>query len=343
MILGSLLLLGLFKFPLWNIMLGAPQYPEPMGMDIYITGIQGVQEFDIQNIDGLNHYIGMKTIPKPEQMWEFKVFPIVIGSMIAIGLLIGILGFFGKVNAWWFLGWFGLMSILGILGMYDFNAWLTDYGTNLDPHAIMKMTNLDGTPMSYKPPLFGHQKMLNFDVDSYPALGAYLMFAGMLLTITAFFVGKIEWAKNSKTSMKTLVFPIIISFLFISCNVSPQPINYGNDLCEYCKMTIVDQHFASQLVNTNGKAYNFDAIECMINYSKENKETDYQLYLINDFENPGTLINAKTATYLVSPQISSPMSENLIGYASEKAAKNAENKYDGALYNWKSINKKITK
>ena len=55
-------LLGLFAFPLWNIMLGAPQYPEPLGMNIHITGIQGVSEFDLQNIDGLNHYIGMKTI-----------------------------------------------------------------------------------------------------------------------------------------------------------------------------------------------------------------------------------------------------------------------------------------
>ncbi|WP_034923806.1 hypothetical protein [Gillisia sp. CAL575] len=200
MIVGSLLLLGLFKFPLWNIMLGAPQYPEPMGMDIYITGIQGVQEFDIQNIDGLNHYIGMKTIPKPEEMWEFNVFPLVIGGMAALGVLLGVLAFFGKVNAWLLLGWLLLMSILGVLGMYDFNVWLTDYGTNLDPNAIMKMTNLDGSPMSYKPPLFGHQKMLNFDVDSYPALGAYLMFAGMLLTLMAFFVGKYEWSKKHKYS-----------------------------------------------------------------------------------------------------------------------------------------------
>ncbi len=200
MILGSLLLLGLFKFPLWNIMLGAPQYPEPLGMDIYINGIQGVQEFDIQNIDGINHYIGMQKIPMPEQMWEFKIFPIVIGGMAALGILIGILGFFGKVSAWWFLGWLVLMSILGVMGMYDFNTWLIDYGTNLDPHAIMKMTNPDGSPMSYKPPLFGHQKMLNFDVDSFPELGAYLMFAGMLLTFIAFFIGKNEWTKKHQYS-----------------------------------------------------------------------------------------------------------------------------------------------
>lgn len=190
MIIGSLLLLGLFKFPLWNIMLGAPQYPDPLGMNIYIQGIEGVEEFDIQNIDGLNHYIGMKTIPKVEDMWEFEVFPMVVGGMVVLGAIIGLLGFFGKVSYKWFLGWFILMSILGVMGMYDFNLWLIEYGTDLDPKAIMKLENLDGTPMTYKPPLLGYQKMLNFDVDSWPATGAYMIFVGMLLTVVAFFIGK---------------------------------------------------------------------------------------------------------------------------------------------------------
>ena len=195
MIIGSLLLLGLFKFPLWNIVLGAPQYPDPLGMNIYIQGIEGVEEFDIQNIDGLNHYIGMKPIPKVEEMWEFQVFPKVIGLMVALGVIIGILGFLGKVSYKWFLGWFIVMSILGVLGMYDFKRWLIDYGTNLDPKAIMKLENLDGTPMTYKPPLLGFQKMLNFDVDSWPSTGAYMIFAGMMLTVVAFFVGKSEYKK----------------------------------------------------------------------------------------------------------------------------------------------------
>ncbi|RAV30024.1 hypothetical protein [Sinomicrobium soli] len=190
MIAGSVLLLGLFLFPLWNIMLGAPQYPEPLGMNIYINGIEGVNEFDIQNIDGINHYIGMKTIPKPEEMWEFTVFPLVIGIMAVSGIVIGLLGFFKKVGYGWFAGWFVLMAVLGVLGMYDFNLWLADYGTDLDPHAIMKMTFPDGTPMTYKPPLLGHRKMLNFDVDSWPHTGAFLMFGGLLLTLLAFFTGR---------------------------------------------------------------------------------------------------------------------------------------------------------
>lgn len=193
MVIGPLFLLGLYIQPLWNIMLGAPQYPEPLGMNIHIDGIRGVNEFDIQNIDNLNHYIGMKTIPKTVDMWEFQVFPIVIGAMIAVGVLIGLLGFFNKVSPNWFIGWFLLMSVLGVLGMYDFNAWLLDYGSNLDPNAIMKLANPDGSPMTYKPPLFGKVKMLNFDVSSMPANGAWMMFIGMMLTLVAFFSGRKAW------------------------------------------------------------------------------------------------------------------------------------------------------
>lgn len=198
MIIGPLLLLGLFAFPLWNIMLGAPQYPDPLGMNIHISGIKGVSEFDLQNLDGLNHYIGMKTIPKPGEMWEFDIFPKVIIGMVVLGVFIGLLGFFGKVDFKWFLGWFVLMSVLGILGLYDFNEWLIDYGSNLDPHAIIKVTNEDGSPMTYKPPLLGYQKMLNFDVTSLPSIGAYMMFVGMTLTLVASYLG---W-KGKKSLVK---------------------------------------------------------------------------------------------------------------------------------------------
>lgn len=195
MIVGALMLLGLFAFPLWNIELGAPQYPEPLGLNIHIDGLRDQNEFDIQNIDGLNHYIGMKTLPKADDMWEFKWFPRINIAMVALGVFIGALGFMGKLGYKWFFAWFALMSILGVLGMYDFNLWMTDYGTNLDPKAILKLQNLDGTPMSYKPPLLGHAKMLNFDAYSYPRLGAYMMFAGMGLTFVAGWMG---WRDSKK-------------------------------------------------------------------------------------------------------------------------------------------------
>ena len=190
MIIGSLLLLGLFVFPMWNIRLGAPQYPEPLGIDIYVNGLQGESEFDLQNIDGLNHYIGMKTLPKQEDMWEFSIFPIVVIGMSLLGALIGILGFIGKLSHNWFLSWLILMSILAGLGIYDFNQWLVDYGSDLDPNAIMKLLNADGTPMKYNPPLLGHKKLLNFDAYSYPRLGGIMLGIGMIFTFIGYYLGK---------------------------------------------------------------------------------------------------------------------------------------------------------
>ena len=105
-------------------------------------------------------------------------------------VLLGALGFFKKISASWFLGWFILMLVLGLLGMYDFNNWLLDYGTDLDPKAIIKLTDSEGNPINYKPPLFGTQKILNFTAHSYPRTGAYLMFIGMSLTLVAWWIRK---------------------------------------------------------------------------------------------------------------------------------------------------------
>lgn len=189
MIIGSALLFGLFFYPLWSITLEAPQYPDGIGMYIHLDGLEGHEKHDIQNIDGLNHYIGMRKLPKKNEMWEFSVFPKVVGGMAILGIIVGLLGFFKKVSYKWFLGWLILMVVLGVLGMIDFNNWMTDYGTNLDPKAIMKMTDKEGNPLSYKPPLFGTKDILNFTAHSYPALGAILMGGGMFLTFIAYFIG----------------------------------------------------------------------------------------------------------------------------------------------------------
>ena len=185
MIIGSLLLLGLFAFPLWNITLEAPQYPIPLGMDIHINKFVDTHEFDIKNINLMNHYVGMQYIPTT--IPEFKIFPWVIGIMVVLGVLIGFMGNYKLIMVW-----FVIMSLLGIAGMYDFYLWEHDYGHNLNPKAIMKFTNPDGSIMGFQPPLFGTKHILNFTAHSYPRTGAYIMFTGMLLTFIAFFIGKKE-------------------------------------------------------------------------------------------------------------------------------------------------------
>ncbi len=188
MILGALLPLLLFVFPLWNITLEAPQYPIPLGMNIHINDFSDMNPHDIKNINLMNHYVGMKYIP--DAIPEFKIFPAGIIITSILGLFIGFKG-----NYKWFLGWLILMVVLSLAGLYDFYLWEHDYGHDLDPKAIMKFTNPDGSVMGFQPPLFGSKDILNFKAHSYPRLGAYFLAAGMAMSFIAFLVGKKELKK----------------------------------------------------------------------------------------------------------------------------------------------------
>jgi hypothetical protein len=191
MIVASLLLLTLFIFPLWKITLLAPQYPEPLGLNIHITHLSDGNQFnDVNNIDLLNHYIGMAHLPTEinvkkgvvEPFKEFTIFPIVIVIMTVFGVLFG---FIGKRNL--YLTWISILIILGVAGMYDFYLWLFHYGHNLNPNAILKITDIKtGEPMGYEPPFFGYKKLLNFEVYSYPAIGAYFIIVGMGIASLAY-------------------------------------------------------------------------------------------------------------------------------------------------------------
>jgi hypothetical protein len=195
MVLGSLMLLALFIFPLWKITLVAPQYPDPLGMYIHINTLtDGVQFNDVQNIDLLNHYIGMAHLPSKtnvekglvEPFLEFTLMPIIVAVLSLLGVVFGFLG-----NKKLYLVWVAVLGVLGIVGMYDFYLWLYEYGHNLDPNAILKITDkVTGELLAYQPPIFGFKQMLNFEVYSYPAMGVNFIVAAAVLPIIAFFVKK---------------------------------------------------------------------------------------------------------------------------------------------------------
>ena len=138
--------------------------------------------------------------------------------------------------------------------------------------------------------------------------------------------------------MKQFIFLVSVSLLLLSCNVEPQPINYGSDACHYCEMTIVDKQHASQLVTSKGKAYKYDAIECMVHsLQDEFKDTEMAHYVVADFQQPGALIDAKKASYLVSENLQSPMGANLSAFLNEEAGMKAQQKFTGDTYTWEEI------
>lgn len=183
MILAALLPMLLFIFPLWKISLEAPQYPTPLGMYIYINDFADANPHDIKNINLMNHYVGMKYIP--DAIPEFKIFPIGIALTTLIGLVIA---FWARYR--WYLYWFIMMVLVSAAGLVDFYQWEYDYGHDLDPKAIMKFTNPDGSVMGFQPPFFGSKDILNFTAHSYPQLGAYCLAGGIALGLAAFLVAR---------------------------------------------------------------------------------------------------------------------------------------------------------
>lgn len=136
--------------------------------------------------------------------------------------------------------------------------------------------------------------------------------------------------------MKTQLF-LMLTLCIVSCKPSPEPFDYGFDACHYCSMTIVDRQHAAQFVTKKGRAYKFDAIECMMNHLQTVDANDVALFRVNDYGNPGKLIDAMKATYLISQQIPSPMGEFLSAFGSAESAEMVQQENGGELFTWQEL------
>ena len=127
----------------------------------------------------------------------------------------------------------------------------------------------------------------------------------------------------------------------VSCSIKPHPIQYGMDGCSYCSMTIVDRQHAAEYVTSKGKAFKFDAAECMLNQLKEQDIEEIDLFLVSDYETPGDLIDAREATYLISENIRSPMGANLSAFRSREVAQRMRETNPGILLTWEQLRDKF--
>ena len=178
-IVASLILILTFFFPIWYIDLEAPQYPEGIGLEIWLNKIAGQKPNDLANINGLNHYIGMEEI-NPDAIPEMKIMPFIIIFLIVFGLISGISGKRSLVYIW-----IVLFFVVAAVGLYDFYMWEYDYGHNLNPHAAIKIPG-----MAYQPPLIGSKMLLNFNAISMPHIGSWILVAAVVLAAVALYLDK---------------------------------------------------------------------------------------------------------------------------------------------------------
>lgn len=325
---ASLALIATYFVPLWRIDLWAPQYPEGLVMKIWLSKLSG----DVEIINGLNHYIGMAHI-KEEMFPEFKILPYAVGFYIIFGLLTALLK-----NRKILFSYFVLIVLAGVVALYDFWKWGYEYGHNLSDDAPIKVPG-----MAYQPPLIGYKELLNFGAYSMPDLGGWI-FVGLGAVVLAALV--YEFYVAEKISKKTIIKPVILwaivglGTLSQGCTQSTEPIRYGKDACEFCKMTIMDKKYAAEIVTDKGKALKFDDVSCLIKYMKANKlkEPDLAFVVVNDYNKPGEWIDAKTATFLSSKDLKSPMRGDVAAFSAKSfATANMSQFSEAKMLTWKEI------
>jgi hypothetical protein len=166
--------------PLWKIRLVAPQYQEGLAIDIYPHKLVGGNNGqDLQEINMLNHYIGMKPIVQ-EDFVEMKWLPFAFGFFALLALRAAAIGrMVSLIDLGVLFLYFGAFSI----GNFYFRLYT--YGHALNPHAPM-------TIEPFTPILIGRQRIANFVQTSLPQSGALLLWLFPIL------VGAAIWSSRKE-------------------------------------------------------------------------------------------------------------------------------------------------
>ncbi|MBK6984296.1 MAG: nitrous oxide reductase accessory protein NosL [Bacteroidetes bacterium] len=323
-IAAILLVVSLFN-PIWRIELDAPQYPEGLALTIHANKMGG--EVDI--INGLNHYIGMKTLHADEFI-EFTILPYIISGYALACLLVV---FIKRKKALNIL--FGAFLLFGIIAMVDFWRWEYNYGHNLDPTAAIIVPG-----MAYQPPLIGFKQLLNFGAYSIPDIGGWLFIVSGLLMAAAVILEFMKTKKMMKQNMMAVVLPIIL-FSFFSCGQKdPDPIKLNSDNCDNCGMTISNPKFAAVLFTTKGRTYKFDDISCLLDYKNDNKEKAINAGLyVASFLSDYKLLPVETAIYIKGDNVKSPMGGNIAAFNDRESANTYAVDLSAEFTDWNAINK----
>jgi copper chaperone NosL len=329
---ASLTLLLALLFPLWTISLSAPQYPEGIGLKIWAHQITGQREQDLHNINGLNHYIGMKTIV-PDSIPELRILPVALAGMAALGFL----------GAWlgrrWLLGlWLGLLLADGSASLVDFWLWEYDYGHNLDPSAAIQVPG-----MTYQPPLIGTRQLLNMRTTALPGLGALSLGLGLGLGVaawTAFRPGQPAPRPRPNQVRTALVAGLLLlGVVGVSCQAGVREIRYRQDTCARCRMIVMDPRYGCELVTRRGKALIFDSVECLAAHTLEvpDDARESRVLLVTHHARPARLAAADSSLYLRCAELPSPMGLGLSACADRHAAEELRRLHGGELLSWPQV------
>lgn len=138
--------------------------------------------------------------------------------------------------------------------------------------------------------------------------------------------------------MKIAISLVVLVSFFSSCStVEPTPIKLNTDNCDYCKMTIADLRFASELITEKGKVYKYDDLSCLKNYLSENPDLLSTRIYVSDFDAPDKFLDAKTAMFASGEAVGSPMGGNMAAFAEKQSAENFAKAKNASVLIWNQL------
>lgn len=165
-----LLLVSLF-LPYWHMELQAPQYPGGLHMTAYLNSLSG----DVAEIDGLNHYIGMRSL------YEAARFERAVGVFVMIAFVV-MLELAAYIHTRWAVLLVAPVVFFPIVFLVDLQLWMRHFGLNLDPHAP-----LSSAVKPFVPTALGKGGIGQFVTIATPGIGLYLACAASLVLIAALY------------------------------------------------------------------------------------------------------------------------------------------------------------
>ncbi|HWB27544.1 MAG TPA: hypothetical protein VG738_18840 [Chitinophagaceae bacterium] len=312
--------------PIWRIELSAPQYPEGLVLRIFAGRLGG----NVDIINGLNHYIGMKTLHSGDFI-EFLLLPYIISFFAAAFILTALLNKRKLVNIL-----FAAFVAFGVIAMVDFWRWEYNYGHNLNPDAAIIVPG-----MAYQPPLIGYKQLLNFGAYSVPDIGGWIFVAaGAILFVAVLLQFKTARAPRVKAKvLKPALLLCMVSVTFFSCKPEKQPIIVGEDNCSFCKMTFTDARFGGEILTTKGKVYKFDDMHCLLSFMKSGiiKTGAVKGIYVVDFLGKHELMPVSTSFLLASEVLHTPMNGNIAAFASVDSLDACLKDCDGKKVDWSDL------
>lgn len=164
---GAMLQIVSIFLPYWQLVLHAPQYPKGLRIQLFVNRMTG----DVKEIDGLNHYIGMRPLGEGGELER----SVAVIAIVALAMLLLAAVFIQN-------RWTGLLALPAVayplVFLVDLYYWLYSFGHQLDPKAA-----LSSSIKPFTPTILGEGVVGQFRTTASVQEGFFLAAAGSLIVL----------------------------------------------------------------------------------------------------------------------------------------------------------------